>query len=101
MDLAIVEADVTAMRRATRLSKVIGVDVYNEDDEFLGAIDDVMVFDDRAAFVIVSIGSFPSLGLHLIALPYAALEIEEDGNAMLEKATRQDLFRLPEFRYRR
>ena len=101
MDLAIVEADVTAIARATRLSKVIGVEVYNEDDEFLGVIDDVMVFAGRAAFAILSIGSFPSLGVHLIAIPYAQLKMDDEGSAVLEGATRQDLTRLPEFKYRR
>jgi hypothetical protein len=50
-------------------------------------------------FAILSVGGFLGLGAHLVAVPFDSLE-SDDGAIYLPGATRDELKRLPQFRYR-
>ena len=82
-----------------RASKLIGAPVYNEQEERVGSIDDLIISPDRSvSFAVVSVGGFLGLGGRLIAIPVEQLREEKD-RLILPGATKEALAKLPEFQY--
>jgi sporulation protein YlmC with PRC-barrel domain len=82
-----------------RASKLIGAPVYNEQDEKVGSIDDLIVTPDRAlSYAIVSVGGFLGLGGRLVAIPVEQIRAERD-KLILPGATKEALLKIPEFKY--
>src|SRR3954453_11522391 len=63
-----------------RSSKVVGASVYNEQDQSIGSIDDVLMTDSdhKAATAVISVGGFLGLGSKLVSVPFDQLKIEND-----------------------
>ena len=58
-----------------RSSKLIGVDVYNEANEKIGAIEDLIVDkSSRVENVILGVGGFLGMGEHYVAVPMDRLK---------------------------
>jgi PRC-barrel domain len=88
-----------AIAVGNRASKIVGAAVYNEQDEKIGNIDDLIISPDHSvSFAIVSIGGFLGLGSRLVAIPIEQLR-EEQGRFILPGATKEALVKLPEFKY--
>ncbi|HYZ31740.1 MAG TPA: PRC-barrel domain-containing protein [Crenalkalicoccus sp.] len=101
VDLVVV--DIAAVARGYRASKLTGSTVYNDKDERIGSLDDLIVGRDqpRVLFAILQVGGFLGLGGHLVAVPFENLKINDsDGKITLPGASRDQLKRLPEFAYR-
>jgi len=80
-------------------SKLIGAPVYNEKDEKVGAIDDLIITPKNSvSFAIVSVGGFLGLGERLVAIPVEQFR-DEQGRLILPGATKEELKKLPEFQY--
>ncbi|WP_168787705.1 PRC-barrel domain-containing protein [Paraburkholderia aromaticivorans] len=91
--------DVVQVASGYRASKVIGATVYNESRDAIGTVDDLIVSPkDNVTYAILSVGGFLGLGTHLIAVPFARLQVA-DKQMQLPGATRDSLKPLPEFRY--
>ena len=98
--IAILEVDVRVAATGMRARRLIGCDVYNDEDEHIGTLDDLMIGDDRnVGFAILSVGGFLGIGSHLVAVTFDSLAID-DYRVVLPGATREELKRLPEFVYR-
>jgi sporulation protein YlmC with PRC-barrel domain len=54
-----------------RASKVVGLNVYNDKDESIGSINDLLT-DKSGSIkgVVISVGGFLGVGAHLVAVPY-------------------------------
>jgi sporulation protein YlmC with PRC-barrel domain len=82
-----------------RASKLMGSAVYNEKDERIGKIDDLIVAPDRTVtLAVVDVGGFLGLRKHLVAIPtdqFASVKPK----LTLPGATRETLKKLPEFHY--
>jgi len=64
-----------------RFSKLKGLNVYNNNNEKLGDIDDLLV--DKSGQIkaaIVSVGGFLGIGDHLVAVPFSQLQFVHDNN---------------------
>jgi sporulation protein YlmC with PRC-barrel domain len=82
-----------------RASKLLGAPVYNEQEERVGTVDDLIITPDRAlSYAILSVGGFLGLGRRLVAIPVEQLR-NEQGRLILPGATREALKKLPEFEY--
>ena len=82
-----------------RASKLIGAPVYNEQEERIGSIDDLIISPDRSvSFAVVSVGGFLGIGGRLVAIPVEQLQEKED-RLVLPGATKEALAKLPEFQY--
>jgi PRC-barrel domain len=61
-----------------RSSRIIGATVYNDRDERIGTVDDLIVGQDgRISLAVLSIGGFLHVGAKLVAVPYDQLRFEE------------------------
>jgi predicted outer membrane protein len=60
-----------------RASKLTGLNVYNDNDEKIGDINEVLVDrDGKAEAVVIGVGGFLGLGEHDVAVPFSALRWE-------------------------
>jgi hypothetical protein len=81
--------------------QVLGQYVYNEQNQRVGTIDDLIIAPDTAvSFVIVGAGGFVGLGRHDVAIPVTHLK-QQDGKFMLPGATKDAIKALPKFEYAR
>jgi sporulation protein YlmC with PRC-barrel domain len=93
-------------RGDVRASKLIGTTVYNDHDEKVGSVDDVVLGkDNKADNVIVSVGGFLGMGKKLVSVPYEQLTLGDTKNAssdnkvVMPGATKDSLKALPDFNY--
>jgi sporulation protein YlmC with PRC-barrel domain len=88
-----------AIAMGQRASKLIGAPVYNEQEEKIGNVDDLIITPDHSLSVaILSVGGFLGLGGRLVAIPVEQLR-DEQGRLLLPGANKEALKGLPEFRY--
>jgi len=79
--------------------KILGQPVYNEKDERVGWVDDIIVTPDKAvSYAIVNAGGFLGLMKHNVAIP--AFQFKSvDNKIVLPGATKDTLKAMPEFNY--
>jgi len=81
--------------------QILGQYVYNEQNQRVGKIDDLIIAPDTAvSFVIVGAGGFVGLGRHDVAIPVTQLK-QQDGKFLLPGATKDAIKALPKFEYAR
>ena len=90
--------DVVKASTGYRASKVIGASIVNDTNETVGKVDDVILGDDRTAYVVLSVGGFLGVGNKLVALPYEAIR-KTDDKLVMPGATKDALKALPDFKY--
>jgi hypothetical protein len=82
-----------------RASKVIDSTVYNDANEAIGKIDDVLITrDGREPYAVLSVGGFLGLGTKLVVVRYDSLKFGAD-KVVLPGGTKDGLKSLPEFKY--
>ena len=80
--------------------QILGKTVYNESNEKVGVIDDLIIAPDRAvSFAIIGAGGFVGLGRHDVAIPVTQLKQADDGKITLPGATKQAIKAMPRFEY--
>lgn len=83
-------------------SKLIGVDIYNKQDENIGEISDVVIGDGKSVIgVVASVGGFLGLGTSYVVIDPASLALaDEDGTWKAYVDTnKDDLSKAPKFDY--
>jgi hypothetical protein len=84
-----------------RASTVIGANVYNERDESIGTIDDMLIGDTPMPLTaIVSVGGFLGIGAKLVSVPLNDLRWDAARERfVMAGATKEGLQALPAFRF--
>ena len=81
--------------------QVLGKLVYNDNNEKIGAIDDVIFAPDKSAsYAIIGAGGFLGIGKHDVAIPVSRFT-EVDGKFVVAGATKAALKAMPAFEYAR
>ncbi len=97
----LVTVDVNVVAQGYRISRLTGSNVVNEKNEKIGTIDDFVVARNRSLFAVLQVGGFLGMGAHLVAVPYESLVVEEEGrNVQLPGASKDELKKLPEIKFR-
>ena len=90
---------VTELRDVTKgwsvKRKVLGQPVYNEKDERIGSVDDIVVTDKAISYGIVNAGGFLGLTKHNVAIPVSQFKLI-DNKFVLLGATKETLKASPE-----
>ena len=95
---SVVEIKALAIGWSAR-KQVIGHDVYNEDNEKVGKVDDLIITPDNAvSFAIVGTGGFVGVKRHHVAIPVSLLT-PRSGDFLLPGATKEAIRKLPAFEY--
>jgi hypothetical protein len=96
----LVVVDVKSVAKGYRASKLTGRDVVNDKDQEIGTIDDFIVDKDKVLFAILEVGGFLGVGGHLVAVPFASLQLDDMGRkVVLPGASKDNLEKLPVFEY--
>ena len=83
-----------------RVSKVVGASVYNDQNQSVGSVDDLLMSDNdhKAATAVISVGGFLGMGAKLVSVPFDQLKIEND-KIVMPGATKASLEGMPEYHY--
>lgn len=74
-----------------RSSRVVGSDVYNEGNEKIGEIDDLIVTSkDGVPYAVLSVGGFLGMGKHYVVVPANALSVNNK-RMLLKGGTKESL----------
>jgi len=96
--LATAEMDAVVLGWSAK-KQVLGKPVYNEKNEKVGTIDDVIITPDQAvSYAIVGAGGFVGLAKHDVAIPIIQIK-QDDGKFVLEGATKDVIKAMPKFEY--
>ena len=87
-----------------RASKLVGVDIYNEQNDKIGDVNDVIIDSSgKVDGVVVSVGGFLGMGEHYVAVSPASVSIAYDSKNNKWRATmnttKEALKAAPEFKY--
>jgi sporulation protein YlmC with PRC-barrel domain len=81
--------------------QLLGQSVYNDKDEKIGKIEDIILNKDRSAsYGIVSTGGFLGIGAHDVAIPAKQLQLNNE-RLVLPGASKETLRAMPPFEYAR
>ena len=83
-----------------RSSKIVGASVYNDQNQSIGSIDDVLMSDPdhKADTAVISVGGSLGMGAKLVSVPFDQLKIGND-KIVMPGATKASLEGMPEYRY--
>lgn len=115
----LIQVDVSVVDKGLRASKLIGQGVVSDNNERIGSIDDIIIGQGPSAatvgagqavgrehtlYAVLQVGGFLGIGSRLVAVLYDSLHIDEQNGKVqkveLPGATKDQLERLAEFRYR-
>jgi hypothetical protein len=84
-----------------RASRIIGATVYNERNESIGSVDDLILPQGNASpMAVVSVGGFLGIGAKLVAVPMSDLRWSAaDNRWTITGATKESLTSLPSYSY--
>jgi sporulation protein YlmC with PRC-barrel domain len=98
--LGVTVEEVMMVARGWSIKKhVLGKNVYNDANEKLGKVEDVLVTPDKAlSYAIIGASGFLGVGKHDVAIPINQLRFEND-RFILPGATKDALKAMPKFEY--
>ena len=97
--VSLTKVDQASLAIGYRTSKLVGSAVFNEANETVGTIDDLIVTaSDKVPYAVLSVGGFLGLDTKLVVVPFNSLEVH-DKRMVLPGATKESLKSLPGFKY--
>lgn len=98
--LGVPATEITTLARGWSAKKqILGKTVYNDHNERLGDVDDIIVAPDKSlSYAIIGVGGFLGLGEHYVAIPFNQFK-SGDGKYVLPGATKDTLKAIPTFNY--
>ncbi|MBV9784179.1 MAG: PRC-barrel domain-containing protein [Acidisphaera sp.] len=83
-----------------RASKVIGSAVYNDQNQKVGSVDDLILTpSDKVVVAVISVGGFLGIGSKLVVVPFDKLHFGTDNKVTMAGATKESLNAMPGFTY--
>lgn len=77
---------------------ILGKDVYNDQNQKIGKVDDLIIARNKVTYAIVGTGGFVGLAKHDVAIPFDHFKAQE-GKIVLPGATKEAVKSMPEFQY--
>ncbi len=97
--VAVAKIDPQSLATGYRTSKVVGSVVYNEANDKIGTIDDLIVTpNEKVPYAVLSVGGFLGMGTKYVVVPYSTLQVNNK-KMVLPGATKESLKALPDFKY--
>ena len=89
----------TAQKGWSAKKDIIGKAVYNDNNEKIGDVNDVIFSrTNSASFMVIGVGGFLGMGEHDVAVPLSRIKHDND-KLILAGATKDALKKMPEFQY--
>ena len=93
-------ADSTQTEDELRTSKIVGSKVYNNANENIGSVEDIVLKPDGSMDeVVLSVGGFLGIGDKYVSVPFSDLKITRDGSSLkiTTDGTKESLKALPAY----
>jgi hypothetical protein len=88
------------LENGSRASKIIGAAVFNDQNQQVGSVDDIILnTDNKAVLAVISVGGFLGVGGKLVAVSYTQLHEDNGGKVVLPDASKDALNQMPSFVY--
>jgi sporulation protein YlmC with PRC-barrel domain len=82
-----------------RASKLIGSSVYNDQNQSVGSIDELLMDNHHnVTAAVLSVGGFLGVGSKLVKVPYQNLHVANN-TVVLPGATKDDLQKMPSYEF--
>ena len=99
MLLGVTVAETQLVANGYRASKLLHIDVYNDHNEKIGKIDDLIISTDGTlSIAVLNVGGFLGLAKHLVIAPVRQFK-QMFPKAILPNASKDQLKALPPFEY--
>jgi sporulation protein YlmC with PRC-barrel domain len=84
-----------------RASKLVGATVYNDQNQSVGTVDDILLAHDskQPDRAIISVGGFLGIGSKLVEVSYDRLKLEANNKVVMPNATKDELKGMKDFSY--
>jgi len=87
-----------------RTSKIVGSSVYNDKDEKIGSIDDLIIGSDKTLHAVISVGGFLGMGSKMVEVPFDKLQFgntkgSSDNRVTMPGMTKEALTNMPDYHY--
>ena len=87
-----------------RASKIVGSSVYNDHNEKVGSVDDVIIGSDKTLHAVVSVGGFLGMGSKMVEVPFDKLQFgnekgSSDNRVVMPGVTKESLSSMPDYHY--
>ena len=95
-------ADSTQTEDEYRTSKIVGSKVYNNANENIGSVEDIVLKPDGSMDeVVLSVGGFLGIGDKYVSVPFSDLKITRDGSSLkiTTDGTKESLKALPAYTF--
>ena len=90
---------VTVVKGWSAKKLIMGKDVYNDKNEKVGVVEDLIVTPDKAlSYAIIGTGGFLGMDKHDVAIPVNHFKMVE-GKVILPGATKESVKAMPAFQY--
>ncbi len=98
---AFAQSNDAGRRDEVRSSKLVGSTVYNDQNQTVGTVDDILLTHDtkRPVQAVISVGGFLGIGSKLVTVDYDRLKLEAGNKVVMPNATRDDLKGMQDFSY--
>jgi hypothetical protein len=96
--------DVMTDNGGMRTSKIVGSSVYNDDNEKIGSIDDLVIGSNHSIHAVLSVGGFLGMNTKLVEVPFDKLKFgnakeNSDNRVVLPGTTKQELTSMPGYHF--
>ena len=83
-----------------RASKLLHADIYNDMNQKIGKVDDLVIAPDgKLSVAVIDVGGFLGVGKHRVAIPVQQFSQIGPKRITLPGATKEALKQMPEFEY--
>ncbi len=87
-----------------RTSKIVGSSVYNDHDQKIGSIDDLVIGNDKTLNAVISVGGFLGMGSKMVEVPFDKLQFgntkgSSDNRVVMPGVTKDALNAMPDYHY--
>ena len=97
LGVTVVEADLVAT--GWRASKLMRSEVFNDQNQKIGKVDDMVVAPDGSlSLAVIDVGGFLGIASHKVAIPVRQFK-QMHPKVVLPRASKEELKKLPEFIY--
>ncbi|WP_102830416.1 PRC-barrel domain-containing protein [Bartonella bovis] len=96
-----VAGDATPLTTDFVASNLIGVNIYNIENEEIGEVKDIILRQNKIDGIVVSIGGFFGMGEHYVAISPEKLQMKRDDGKwkLMVNVTKNALKEAPKFKY--
>ena len=87
-----------------RASKIVGSSVYNDKDQKIGSIDDLVIGHDKTLPAVLDVGGVMGIGGKMVEVPFDRLQFgnvkgSSDNRVVLPGASKDALNAMPDYHY--